>query len=79
MKERLRADLERLRDDIEGDHDEIEEWDFLDGRIFAGVGSVDDESDPDSGYGWLCRLGDAGALAAARFRRVRKAELRVVE
>jgi hypothetical protein len=79
VKERLRADLESFRDDIEGDHDEIEEWDFLDGRIFAGVGSFDDEADADAGYGWLCRLVDAGALAAAGFRRVRKAELTIVE
>ena len=79
VKERLRADLESFRADIEGDHDDIEEWDFLDGRIFAAVGSFEDESDPDSSYGWLCRLLDAGALAAAGFRRVRKRELEVVE
>jgi hypothetical protein len=79
VKERLRADLEHLRADIEGDRDEIEEWDFLDGRIFAAVGSFDDEADPDGGYGWLCRLVDASALVAAGFRRVRKAELEISE
>jgi hypothetical protein len=79
VKERLRADLESVRADVEGDHDEIEEWDFLDGRIFAAVGSVDDESNPDSGYGRLCRLVDAGALTAAGFRRVRKPELLLSE
>jgi hypothetical protein len=72
---RLLEDLERFRDDIEGDHDEIEEWEFRDGRIFASVGSFEDESDPDSGHGWLCRLTDVGALAAAGFSRVRRAQL----
>jgi hypothetical protein len=75
VQERLREDLERLRADIEGDQDEIEEWDFQDGRVFASVGSPEDESDPDSGHGWLARLLDAGALGAAGFARVRKAEL----
>jgi hypothetical protein len=75
VKERLRSDLEQFRADIEGDHDEIEEWDFRDGRIFASVGSLDDESDPKSGHGWMCRLLDSGALAAAGFERVRKAQL----
>ena len=75
VKERLRTDLERFRSDVEGDHDEIEEWDFRDGRIFASVGSYEDESNPDSGHGWLCRLADVGALAAAGFQRVRKAQL----
>jgi len=75
VKQRLRSDLERFRGDIEGDHDEIEEWDFRDGRIFASVGSFEDESDPDSGHGWLCRLTDVSALSAAGFSRVRKAQL----
>jgi hypothetical protein len=75
VKQRLRADLDSFRGDIEGDHDEIEEWDFRGGRIFAAVGSVDDESNPLSGYGWMCRLVDAGALVAAGFQRVRKALL----
>ena len=79
IKERLGTDLERFRADVEGDHDEIEEWDFLDGRVFAAVGSVDDEANPRAGYGWLCRLVDAGALAAAGFRRVRKPELELSE
>lgn len=35
----------------------------------------DDESNPHSGPGWLTRLVDAGALGAAGFSRVRKAEL----
>jgi hypothetical protein len=79
VRERLRADLESFRADVEGHHDEIEEWDFLDGRVFAAVGSYDDEADPDVGYGWLSRLVDAGALGAAGFRRVRKAELQISE
>lgn len=74
---RLLEDLERLRADIEGDHDEIQEWAFRNGRVFASVGSTDDESDPDSGHGWLCRLLDSGALRAAGFARVRRAELAV--
>jgi hypothetical protein len=75
VKERLRSDLESFRADIEGDHDEIEEWDFRDGRIFASVGSVDDEANPDVGHGWLSRLVDSGVLTVAGFRRVRKTEL----
>ena len=72
---RLLEDLESLRADVDGDHDEIQEWEFRDGRILASVGSTDDESDPDSGHGWLCRLLDVGALGAAGFTRVRKADL----
>jgi hypothetical protein len=75
VKVRLRDDLDRFTADVEGDHDEIEEWDFHRGRVFASVGSPDDEADPDSGYGWMCRLIDAGALGAAGFARVRKPEL----
>jgi hypothetical protein len=75
VKERLRSDLARFRGDIEGDHDEIEDWDFLDGRVFASVGSPEDEADPDRGHGWMCRLVDASVLAAAGFSRVRKAAL----
>jgi hypothetical protein len=75
VKKRLRSDLERFRADIEGDHDEIEEWDFRDGRIFASVGSVDDEANPDAGHGWMSRLVDSGVLTVAGFRRVRKTEL----
>ena len=77
VKERLRSDLRHFRADIEGEHDQIEEWDYLDGRVFASVGSPDDEADPDAGHGWLCRLLDSSVLAAAGFARVRKAELLV--
>ena len=77
VQERLHSDLRSFRDDIEGDHDEIEEWDFLMGRVFAAIGSVEDESNPARGYGWTCRLVDAEALGAAGFDRVRKAELLV--
>ena len=75
VKSRLREDLRAFRADIEDNHDAIEEWDFRDGRIFASVGSFEDESDPDSGHGWLCRLLDVGALPAAGLQRVRKAQL----
>jgi hypothetical protein len=75
VKERLQSDLTNLRADIEGDHEEIEEWEFQDGRIFASVGSIDDESNPDSGHGWMARLVDVSALTAAGFARVRKADL----
>jgi hypothetical protein len=75
VKERLDEDLRRFRRDGEGDHDEIEEWEFADGRVFAAVGSPDDEADPDKGYGWMCRLVDGGVLGAAGLERVRKAEL----
>jgi hypothetical protein len=75
VKERLRSDLERFRADVEGDHDEIEEWDYRDSRIFASLGTPEDEADPDKGHGWMCRLVDAGALTVAGFRRVRKPEL----
>lgn len=72
VKERLRADLTSFRADIEGDHDQIEEWDFRGGRIFASVGSFDDEWSPLAGHGWMCRLVDSGVLAAAGFARVHK-------
>lgn len=75
VKERLRSDLELFRADIEGDHDEIEEWDVRGGRIFASVGSFEDEADPDRGHGWMVRLLDGGVLAAAGFVRIRKAQL----
>jgi hypothetical protein len=71
-KRRLRDDLESLRADLEREHDHTEEWDFRGGRIFAAVGSFDDDANPVSGYGWLCRLVDAGVLQAAGFYRVRK-------
>jgi hypothetical protein len=75
VKERLRSDLAQFRADVEGDLDQIEQWSFRDGRIFASVGSPDDEADPLSGHGWMCRLVDAEVLGAAGFERVRKAEL----
>jgi hypothetical protein len=74
VKERLSNDLDQFRADIEGDHDEIEEWDFQDGRVFAAVGSFDDEANPESGHGWMTRLYDAGVLGAAGFTRVWKAD-----
>lgn len=77
VKTRLREDLRRFREDIESNHDQIEEWDFRDGRIFAAVGTFDDQASPDSGHGWMARLVDVGALAAAGFSRVRKAQLLV--
>jgi hypothetical protein len=79
VKDRLLADLGSFRADVEGDHDEIEVWDFLDGHVLAAVGDFDDEADPDSGFGWLSRLVDAGALSAAGFSRVRKPELQLSE
>ena len=72
VKRRLREDLDGLRADIEGPHDQVEEWDFHGGRIFAAVGNFDDDSNPLSGYGWLCRLVDAKVLQAGGFHRVRK-------
>ena len=75
VKERLRSDLEAFRRDVEVEHDQIEEWDFRGGRIFVTVGSYEDEFDPDSGHGWMCRLTDSGALGIAGFARVRKYEL----
>jgi hypothetical protein len=72
VKQRLREDLNSLRADIEGPHDQIEEWEFHGSRVFAGVGSFDDDSNPLSGYGWLCRLVDASVLQAGGFYRVRK-------
>jgi hypothetical protein len=75
VKERLRSDLELFRADIEGDHDEIEEWDFRGGRIFASVGSFEDEAGPEKGHGWMSRLVDGGVLSAAGFLRIRKAQL----
>jgi hypothetical protein len=79
VKERLRVDLERFRSDVETDHDQVERWDFRGGRVYAAVGDADDEADPESPFGWLCRLVDVGALTAAGFRRVRKAELSLDE
>jgi hypothetical protein len=72
VKERLRSDLEAFRRDVEGDHDEIEEWDFRGGRILASRGTFEDESNPNSGHGWMCRLLDSGVLGIAGFQRVRR-------
>ena len=72
VKARLAEDLARFRADVEGDHAQILEWSFLDGRIFASIGSEADEANPDSGHGWLCRLVDASAAGAAGFERVRR-------
>jgi hypothetical protein len=71
-KRRLRDDLDSFRADIERDHHQTEEWNFRAGRIFAALGSFDDDANPASGYGWMCRLVDAGVLQAAGFYRVRK-------
>jgi hypothetical protein len=75
VKERLRSDLDRFRGDVDGDHDEIEQWGFRGGWIFVSVGNADDESDPGKGHGWMSRLVDSGALGAAGFERVRKADI----
>ena len=75
VKSRLRSDLAQFRADVERDEDQIEQWSFRDGRMFASIGSPDDEADPLSGHGWMCRLVDAGVLTAAGFERVRKSEL----
>ncbi len=75
VKRRLRSDLAHFRADVEGDYEQIEQWSFRDGRILASLGSPDDEANPLSGHGWMCRLLDAEVLAAAGFERVRKAEL----
>jgi hypothetical protein len=79
IKERLSNDLQAFRADVDRDHDQIEEWRFRGGRIFASFGTEEDESDPDSGHGWLCRLLDSGVLRAAGFQRVRKVELDLFE
>jgi hypothetical protein len=75
VKRRLRSDLAHFRADVEDDFEQIEQWSFRDGSIFASIGSPDDEADPLSGHGWMCRLADAEVLGAAGFERVRKAEL----
>jgi hypothetical protein len=77
VHERLRTDLESFRADVEGPADQIEEWEFRDGRVFAAIGSFDDQANPDNGFGWMTRLVDASALNAAGFSRVRKAQLEV--
>jgi hypothetical protein len=79
VKERLLEDLQSFRADVEGDQDEIEEWSFRGARIFATVGSPDEEADPLSGHGWMCRLVDSSALTAGGFQRVQKARLDLLE
>jgi hypothetical protein len=75
VKRRLRSDLEEFRADVDGEHEQIEEWDFRGGRVFASIGSMEDEADPNSGHGWMCRLVDSETLGSAGFERVRKADL----
>src|SRR3954447_2072434 len=72
VKRRLRNDLHSFRTEVEGLHDEIEEWVFRGSRIFATVGRFDDDLNPSSGFGWMCRLVDSGVLLAAGFYRARK-------
>jgi hypothetical protein len=79
VKRRLSDDRDAFRAEVEGEHDQIEEWDFRGGRIFVSLGTHEDEADPESGHGWMCRLLDAGVLRAAGFERVRKAELELFE
>jgi hypothetical protein len=79
VKERLLEDLQSFRVDVEGDQDEIEEWSFRGARIFASIGSPDDEANPLSGHGWLSRLVDSSASAAAGFQRIQKARLELLE
>jgi hypothetical protein len=75
VKERLLTDLDSFRADVESNHDEIEEWDFRDGRVFAAIGSFDDQANPNSGFGWMSRLVDSSASNAAGFTRIRKVDL----
>ncbi|HEV2712683.1 MAG TPA: hypothetical protein VGU26_06280 [Gaiellaceae bacterium] len=79
VKERLTDDRDSFRADVEREHDEIEEWSFGGGRIFATVGTAEDEADPDSPHGWMCRLLDSGVLGVAGFQRVQKARLELLE
>jgi hypothetical protein len=79
VKERLTEDRDSFRADMEGEADQIEEWSFRGGRIFATVGTPDDQANPESGHGWMCRLLDAGVLRVAGFERVKKARLDVFE
>ena len=72
VKRRLRNDVDSFRADIEGRHEEIERWVFHGARIFATVGRFDDDLNPSSGFGWMCRLVDSGVLLAGGFFRVRK-------
>ncbi|MDX6593204.1 MAG: hypothetical protein QOJ13_2400 [Gaiellales bacterium] len=79
VKERLSSDLAQFRAGVENGNGPIEVWEFREGRIFASVGSMDDEFDPDHPHGWMCRLLDSSTLGAAGFERVRKAEMSQLE
>jgi hypothetical protein len=72
VKQRLGGDLDSFRASVEARGGEIEEWEFRGGRTFAAIGRFDDDSNPFTGYGWMCRLVDAGVLQAGGFKRVRK-------
>jgi hypothetical protein len=75
VKERLRSDLEALRRELDDTHGDIELWELGGTRIYVAAGGSGCELDPASACGWLCRLGDSGALAAAGFERLRRADL----
>lgn len=72
VKQRLRDDLDSFRAGVEDRNGEIQHWVSARGSTFAAVGRFDDDSNPFSGYGWMCRLVDAGVLQAGGFKRVRK-------
>jgi hypothetical protein len=75
VRARLLSDLQAFRRDVEEEHREIERWDFRGGLVFASLGTFEDEGNPWTGHGWMCRLLDASSLGAAGFARVRRAEL----
>jgi hypothetical protein len=75
VKLRLRADLTSFRGDVEGPHRQIREWRIGARRVFASIGTWENEADPDSGHGWLCRLVDSDVLGTAGFVRLREIEL----
>lgn len=79
VKARLASDLEQFREAVSGSNGSVEVWEYREGRIYATVGRMDDEFDPDHPHGWMCRLLDSGVLGAAGFERVRKAELSQLE
>jgi len=75
VQDRLRSDLASFRSEVDGGHEELELWELGGTRIFVSTGTTDDEREPSSGHGCLCRLVDSGVLAAAGFERLRKADL----
>jgi hypothetical protein len=75
VKRRLRDDLDSFRAGVDDGDGEIEAWVFHGGKTFAAIGRFDDDSNPFSGYGWMCRLVDAGVLQAGGFKRVRRPTL----